>query len=227
MRLRWVMLGLCAGIWATGHAVAAPPDSLPPAQGPLVVTPPECLAPASAAAVFEGTLVDSVPTTARFAVGRILAGSLEGHVVNQRVDVRYGEATRFLHLGVTYLVGVGKDPTTGLFISSVREPAPLFGGDAVVGANDNDVSCPRLVDPARTLQLDGTPVDTGVLAPLHGKSRDLLTAFLWPVAVAFGVLLALVLAKHLLFGIGRALRDLSRPSATTRERRHRPPASLP
>ena len=44
----------------------------------------------------------------------------------------------------------------------------------MIGANDSDVKCPRVEDPARTLQADGTSVETGVLAPLE---RDELGRF--------------------------------------------------
>jgi hypothetical protein len=209
-------------IAAPSVIVADPATGLPAAKGPLVVVPPECGAPKGATAVFEGTVVDAVATTARFDLGRVLAGSLEGRVVNHRVDVRYDDETRFLHIGTTYLIGARVDPATGLLVSSVREPAPLFGGDAVVGRNDSNVVCPDVSDPARTLMLDGTSVETGVITPLKGSGRDLLRAVLVPVGVACAIMFALVLAKHLLFAVGRSLRDLASGDSVERTRRHRP-----
>jgi len=171
--------------------------------------------------VFEGTVVDAVATTARFELGRVLSGSVDGHVTNHRVDVRYGDETRFLHVGTTYVVGTRADPSTGLLMSSVREPALLFGGDAVVGRNDTNVVCPDAPDPARTLTASGLPVETGVLTPVKGSGRRLLRALLLPLAVACGIILALVLAKHLLFAIGHSLRDLAAGDTVERTRRHR------
>lgn len=202
--------------------VTDPATGLPTAKGPLVLVPAECPSPKQATAVFEGTVVDAVATTARFELGRVLAGTLQGHVVNHRVDVRYDDETGFLHIGTTYLVGARVDSTTGLLVSSVREPAPLFGGDAVVGRNDSNVVCPDVPDPARTLMIDGTTVDTGVITPLKGSGRDVLRAVLVPLGIACGIVLALVLAKHLLFAMGRSLRDLASGDTVERNRAHRP-----
>jgi hypothetical protein len=207
---------------APGSTVPIDPETgLPAAQGPLVVLPAGCVTPALPLAVFEGVITDAVSTTARFRVQRLLSGSLEGYLIGDLVDVRYGEETRFLAVGSTYVVGAARSAEDGLLVSTVREPAPLFGGDAVVGVNDNDVECITLDDPVRTVMPDGASVDTGVLAPLRGNSKSLLGALLRPVAIAFGVLLALVVVKHLLFGIGRALRDMGdAPPPIERGRRH-------
>ena len=55
--------------------------------------------------------------------------------------------------------------------SKVREPEPLFGGDEVIGAAESDVSCPAIVDPVRTLDVDGTPIEAGVISPLADAKR--------------------------------------------------------
>jgi hypothetical protein len=54
---------------------------------------------------------------------------------------------------------------------------------------------------------NGSPVDTGVLAPLRGNSASLLDAVLRPLGIALAALLGLVLLKHLVFAIGRTVRD--------------------
>lgn len=204
-----------------------PPGVLPPALGPLVVVPPGCFAPAPAQAVFVGELAntDQPPTTARFRLDRILAGTLAGYAGGNLVDVRYGQETHFLEIGTRYIVGVAVDAETGVLVSTVREATPLFGGDAVIGANDSDIDCPRVEDPVRTLLADGTPVDTGVLTPLKGEGSSLLSAVLRPLAIAFGVLVALVLVKHLVFGVGRSLREIGLaeplPPRARGNRRHR------
>lgn len=247
----WFGAGLMAVLVWGGHAHAtlpptepaptdttAPPTTvsseLPPAMGPLVVVPSGCAVPVPATAVFRGTiiLVDDAdrPTTFRFHVDSVLAGSLDGFAVGELVDVRFGEEARFLIIdgdydGREYILGVAPDAATGLLTSTVREAAPLFGGDAVIGANDSDIDCPRIEDPVRTLLPDGSPVDTGVLTPLKGQGRSLMMALLTPLAVAVGVLLALVLFKHLLFAVGRSLRDVgseySSQRPVSRQRRHR------
>lgn len=186
-----------------------PATGLPAASGPLVAVPAGCVGPAAPLAVFEGTLVAAVGDTARFRVDRLLAGSLKGHQSAQGVDVRYGTETRFLVEGSAYLVGAGV-ADDGALTSTVREPSPLFGGDAVIGAADSDVDCPVLDEPVRTLLVDGTAVDTGVIAPLKGSGSDLAMAVLRPLLWASGALLGLVLLKHLLFAAGRGIRDLAR-----------------
>jgi len=241
-------LGLLAVMSWGGHASATPPTEpddptapvdtvapsttlapgeLPPAVGPLIVVPTGCAVPAPATAVFVAQLAytDVPPTTARFRVERVLAGSLDGFVSGRLVDVHYGAETRFLTIGSHYVIGVAVSASTGVLVSTVREAAPLFGGDAVIGANDSDVDCPRVEDPVRTLTADGGPVDTGVLTPLKGQGSSLLSAVLRPFAVAFAVLLLLVLVKHTIFAVGRSLRDVSfaEPAPKKmRPRRHQP-----
>jgi len=242
-------VGLMAGLTWGGTAAAVPPtepplpaeavpttvpppattpNGLPVALGPLIVVPPGCVAPVPARAVFRGTtvLVDDParPTTYRFRVDAMLAGSLDGFEVANQVDVRFGDEARFLEIGQQYIAGVAIDSDTGLLVSAVREPAPLFGGDAVIGANDSDIDCPRVEDPVRTLMADGAGVEAGVLSPLKGEGSSLAAAILTPLAIAFGSLVALVLLKHLLFGIGRSLREMGTvPEASGRApRQHRP-----
>lgn len=195
------------GSSATPSTIAIDPSTgLPAAVGPLVVLAAGCVTPEAPAVVFEGTVVAAVADRARFSVGRVLSGSLEGHQTAQGVDVKYGDETRFLSVGSTYIVGAGVSPIDEQLVSTVREPAPLFGGDAVVGADDTDVDCITLDDPIRTLLPDGEQVDTGVLAPLDGHGSSLLMAVIKAVAWTSGALLALVVLKHLVFAAGRAVR---------------------
>ena len=247
-RARLVFLGLVAVMSWGGHAAATPPtepvdpvapvDTVAPptteaawtlsdARGPLVVVPTGCAVPAPATAVFVGRLAytDVPPTTARFRLERVLAGSLDGFLSGRLIDVHYGDETQFLTIGSRYIVGVAVSASTGVLVSTVREAAPLFGGDAVIGANDSDIDCPRVEDPVRTLEGDGGPVDTGVLTPLKGQGGSLLSAVLRPFGVAFAVLLLLVLVKHAFFAFGRSLRDMSftePPPKSMRPRQHQP-----
>ena len=107
-------------------------------------------------------------------------------------------------------------------------PEPLFGGDAVAGVDDTGVSCPTVEDPVITLTEQATPVDTGLLTPLHGAERDLMMAVLRPVVIAFAVLVGLVLLKQLLTATGRSLRAATVTEHTVvkppRRRVKRPPA---
>ncbi len=192
---------------------------------PLVVVPAGCLAPPAPVAVFIGTLAAADTTTARFAVQQIRAGSLDGYAVNTIVDVRYDDDIRFLHSGQQYLVGVIPDALRRVLTSKVRVPAPLFGGDAVIGVNDTDVRCPRVEDGVKTLLADGSDVDTGVLAPLTTAKKSLLKAILKPLGVALLVLVVLASMKLLIFAMVRAVReppidDVPGPFEPQRDRQH-------
>ncbi len=154
--------------------------------------------------MFVGTLSDSDATTGRFAVQQIRAGSLDGYAVETIVDVRFDDDIRFLRTGQQYLVGAIPDPITGVLRSKVRLPAPLFGGDAVIGVDDTDLRCPRVEDGVKTLLVDGTEVDTGVLAPLKTAKRSLLRAVLKPLGIAIAVLAVLATIKLLVFAMVRA-----------------------
>jgi hypothetical protein len=194
-------------------------------SGPLVVVPPGCNAPPSPVAVFVGTLAASDATTARFAVEQVRAGTLDGYAVDTIVDVRYGDDIRFLRSGQQYLVGAAPDPVRGVLRSTVRLPAPLFGGDAVIGVNDTDVRCPHFEDGVKTLRADGTEVDTGVLAPLKTAKRSLLRAVLKPLVIAIAVLVALTAIKLLIFAMVRTVReaaydDVPPPLEVERARQH-------
>jgi hypothetical protein len=205
-----------------------PPPIVNPivASSPLVVVPTGCFAPLPPVAVFVGTLAASDATTGRFAVQQIRAGSLDGYAVDTIVDVRYDDDIRFLHTGEQYLVGAIPDPVTGVLRSKVRTPAPLFGGDAVIGLNDTDVTCPKVEDGVKTLLANGRDVDTGVLAPLKTAKKSVAKAFLKPMAIAFGILVLLASIKLLMFAMVRAARErpeeVPRPVLVEvpRERRH-------
>jgi len=226
---------------AASTTVATGPDGLPlpapetpppianpiVASSPLVIVPTGCFAPPLPIAVFVGTLAASDATTGRFAVQQIRAGSLDGYAVDTIVDVRYDDDVRFLHPGEQYLVGAMPDPLTGVLRSKVRTPAPLFGGDAVIGLNDTDVTCPKFEDGVKTLLVNGRDVDTGVLAPLKTAKKSLAKAFLKPTAIAFGILVLVASIKLLTFAMVRAARE--RPEAAPprpvlvevpRDRRH-------
>ena len=196
-------------------ASSVPPTTVfAPAMGPLVPIPPGCTAPAPALAVFTGTIIavddPDHPSTVRYRVGTVLAGSIDGYLTAGTIDVRYGNEARFLTVGTEYIVGIGAEDGTGVIISRAAEQAPLFGGDAVIGVNDTDTACPVVEDPVRTLLADGASVETGVLSPLRGHTTDMVVAILKPLGLAMAALVALVTVKLLLFAAARGTR---RPSA--------------
>ena len=212
-----------AGLLTGAPAGAAAPDPLPDPQPlptlpaiedpdavstRLVPVPAGCAVPDQEQAVFVGFLVQKDTATARFAIREVRSGSLNGWTKAGFVDVRYGDEVRFLDPAVAYLVGTGVDPRTRELFSTVRPAAPLFGGSDVAGLDDNDVECPVVDDPVRTLLLDGTSVDSGVLSSLDGSGHRILRAVLQPVGVALAVLVGLVALKLLAFSVGRSVRHL-------------------
>lgn len=213
---------LAIGVPAVGVA-AAPPDplpepqplpSLPAIEEPdavstrLIQAPAGCAVPDQEQAVFVGFLVQRDDVTARFAIREVRSGTLDGWEKAGFVDVRYGDEVRYLDPATTYLVGTGVDPATRVLVSTVRPPAPLFGGSDIIGLNDTDVTCPVVDDPVHTLLLDGSSVDSAVLRSLDGSGRRILRAVLQPVGVALAVLVGLVALKLLAFSVGRSVRHL-------------------
>ncbi|MEO5900319.1 MAG: hypothetical protein ABIR68_09320 [Ilumatobacteraceae bacterium] len=186
----------------------APSISTPQVQSaPIVAVPAGCPTPAATTAVFFGKVDKMDFRTAQFTVASVRAGTLDGFAVGDQVQVRYGDDVRFLDIGSSYIVGATPDPATGVLISKLREATPLFGGDAVAGADDSDVKCPTVEDPVMTLTSQATPIDTGLLTPLREAKGDLLLAVLRPLVIALAVLVGLVLIKQLIFATGRSLRS--------------------
>lgn len=194
-----------------------PVPPLPPIEVPteasarLIVVPPGCPAPQAERAVFTGRLVAADVQTGRFRVEQVRSGQLDGYMVGGLIDIRYGDEVRFLDLDGQYIVGAGVDADSGVLFSRVSPSAPLFGGNDIAGVDDSDVECPYVEDPIRTLTMQGTSVESGVLSPLSAASGDLAMAVLQPLGAAMAVLLALVVLKHLVFAMGRTARDLGTP----------------
>ena len=200
---------LCAaGVGATaGIAGAAPPAPAPPEPAPVPTTVPldqglipipvGCPRPEPAAVAFVGTMIgkDDVTQVVRFRIDQLRAGSAAPWAINGLIDIRYGDDYRFLVKGDQYLVGARSDPVYGVLSSTVRPAEPLFGGNDVVGVDDLSVACPRLDDPVRTVNLDGTSIDSGVVSLLTDDRRLLLATIAVPAALVFAALLALVVLK--------------------------------
>jgi len=205
-----------------------PVPELPPIEEPdaasarLIPVPAGCAAPDVEQVVFIGRLLIADAITARYEVEQVLSGSIDGFSVNGMIDVRYGDEVRFLADGQRYIVGGAVDAELRVLASTVRSPAPLFGGNEIAGVDDADVDCPQVDSPVRTVLVDGSSVETGVITPLKNAERRILSAVLVPVGVAFLVLFGLVIVKHLFFALGRSMRDLGvsdRPSLLRRRRR--------
>ncbi len=181
------------------------PDATTPGTLPLVPVPSGCTAPPRPDVVFVGTLVERDFRTGRFEIEQVRAGSADPFAVGELIDVRYGRDVEYLEIGSKYLVSARRDPVIGLLASKIREPAPLLGGDDVVGVEESDVECPSFDDPIRTLHPDGSSIDSAVLAPLGEHKTQIFAAFLIPIGVAFGIVFVLAMLR---WGVGGLLRGI-------------------
>jgi hypothetical protein len=208
----------------------APPPTVAPAGNSLVPIPAGCPVPEPAAVAFVGTMVgkDDVSQTVRFRIDQLRAGTGQPWAIDGYIDVRYGDDYRFLDEDQQYLVGAGFDATYGALASKVRPAEPTFGGNDVVGVDDVSLDCPAVDDPVRTLDVDGSDVDSGVFSLLTDDRRLLLATLAVPTAIAFAALLALVVLKT--FGVlaAKGMLQLGRAAVTpvpdhrvTRVRQHR------
>jgi hypothetical protein len=229
---------LCGPVGTTGsapigHAAATPPPdtTVPTANGPLVVVPPTCPTPDRAVLAFVGTVTgkDDVAQVVRFHIDQLRAGSASNWAIDGLIDIRFGDDYRFLDVGDQYLVGAGFDPEYAALSSNVRPPEPDFGGNDVVGIDDTAVECPPVDDPVRTLRVDGTDVDSGVMSLLFDDRRVLLATIAVPAAIAFAALLVLVLLRMFVGLATRGVFQLGRAAVTpvpdhraVRVRHHRP-----
>ncbi len=178
-------------------------------RSPLSAVPPGCPPPELAAVVFEGEVIDTDDRTARFTVAQVRAGDADDFVDDGLIEVRYGLEVQYLETGGTYLVGAQLEPLLGLLYSRVTEPAPLFGGDDVIGLAEIDLDCPEFIDPVSTLQPDGAVVATSVVQPLFEHRGQVLAAAILPFAVVFAVLFLLAAFATSLKGMLTGLRTRS------------------
>lgn len=217
---------------AGGAAVEAqtPPLPEPPVSDSLIPVPEGCPTPDPAVVVFTGTMVgkDDITQVVRFRIDQLRAGSTRPWAIDGLIDVRYGDDYRFLDEDEQYLVGAGFDPTFGTLSSTVRPAEPVFGGNDVVGIDDLAVECPELDDPIRTLNADGTSVDSGVLSLLFEDRRLLAATLFVPAAIVGVTLIALVILKAFgslafrgVFRLGRAAVTPVPDHRSIRTRSHR------
>ncbi len=173
--------------------------------------------------MFVGLMLAKDARTARFRLEQVRAGSAVGYAVTDLIDVRFDDDVRFLTSNEEYLVGAAPLDGNLVLASKVRDAKPLFGGNAVIGINNNTVECPTVDDPVRTLRVDGTPIDSGVFRGLKGAKRDLLLAVVIPVVWAFLIVMVLVLFRWILMAMlvmVRRVVDGDTPSPARRVRQH-------
>lgn len=180
--------------------VPAPEPELVSDPGSLVQAPPGCPVPAPADVAFVGTVIGKdefvQKGTVRYQIDQVRAGNAAPYSVDGLIDVRYGPDSQYLEIESQYLVAAAVDPTIGTLGSKVAPEALLFGGDAVVGLEDTEVECPVIDDPVMTLNIDGTPIESGLLKPFFEDKRLLLATILVPAAIVAAVLVGLVLLRR-------------------------------
>ena len=220
-----------AGASSVALAQEAPPSTTVPTDRRtwLVAVPTGCEPVALPDVVFVGTLLEtgtpsgapqeSAYQTGRFRVDQARAGEVGRYAYDGVVDVRFGTDAKFLEDGEQYLIGASFDEEAAALVSKVREPEPSFGGDEVIGAAENDVSCPDIEDPVRAMRIDGTPIDAGVISPLTGAKRGILRSMLLPLAIAFAVLFVLVSLRWLITGAFKGVGAVVSTASVPREKR--------
>ena len=155
-----------------------------------VTTVPEgCALPLVAQAVFIGAVASLDPVAAVFSVTQVRAGTLDGYINGNSVEVRYGRDVKYLKKNTTYIVGVALDSVTSKLSSTVRDSNELFGGAEVVGSNTR---CPKFEAAARTLHNDGSSIDSGLFVTIFDQPARLLAALVLPTLLVILGLLALV-----------------------------------
>jgi hypothetical protein len=192
-------------VGGAGDATPATPATLP-----LVPVPVGCSAPRLPHIVFVGQVVERDFRTVRFEIEQIRNGQSAPFASGNLIDVRYGLDAQYLLDGERYLVGAVVDPDLGLLVSRVTEPIEDFGGDEVIGVSETDVNCPVYDDPMRTLHLDGTPVEAGLLQPFFDAKVRVLGALLVPIGVALGVIFVLAMFRLSLAALYHSIVDGSR-----------------
>lgn len=205
-----------------------PVNDEPTVESGLLDVPVGCVVPDAADVAFVGTAVAKDFEKVRYEIVQLRAGSISGYSIDGLVDVLYLEDAKFIDLDEDYLVGARFDPDFGALFSTVRPAEPLFGGNDVIGLEDTDVECPVIDDPVRTVQPDGTSVDSGVISPLLDNKRTLFATIGVPTAIAFAVVIGLVLLRKVwhyfltgIFELGRAAVTPAPDHKSIRVREHR------
>lgn len=210
-----------------GLAEAQPPPPTDPAQPatgrvPLVEVPVGCQVQSLPDVVFVGTVVASDYRTVRFRIDQGRAGDISQFAAGELVDVRYGIDSKYLREGSQYLIAALYDPNLVSLRSRVRPEQVIYGGDEIIGATESELECPEVVDPLRTIHVDGSSVDSGLVTPLVNDRRGLLRVLLVPLIVVIGAVFALASVRWILTGFGRGVESLATSSSQAREARSAP-----
>lgn len=176
-----------------------------PVTLPLVPVPTGCTPPTPPHIVFVGRVVGRDVRSIRYRIESIRYGRPDPFAGGDRIDVRYGLDAQYLDDREEYLVSAVVDPDLGVLVSRVTEPIDHFGGDEVIGVSESDVDCPDYEDPMRTLHLDGTPVEGGVLEPFLDARIRILGALVVPAALALGAVFLLASLRLSVSGVYRGV----------------------
>lgn len=224
-----MLLGL-AVLAPPAAIAAAPPTSDPPAEQseddlsgdggtvsggdtgepvpvtlPLIPVPTGCTAPPPPHIVFVGKVVDRDVRTVRYRIQSIRFGRPDPFAGGDRIDVRYGLDAQYLDDGEEYLVSAVVDPDLGVLVSRVTDPIEHFGGDEVIGVSESDVDCPDFDESMRTLHLDGTRIEGGVLEPFFDAKVRILGAIVVPSALMLGAIFLLASLRLSVTGVYRGI----------------------
>ena len=155
-----------------------------------VTTVPEgCALPPIAQAVFTGTVNSIDAVAAEFTLTQLRAGSLDGYLTGNTVNVRYGTDVKYLEVGSAYIVGVKIDPISSRLSSSIRDAAELFGGAEVAGSN---VKCPEYEEAARTINIDGSRINAGLFSKFFENPVLVIASLVLPAILVTMALAGLV-----------------------------------
>ncbi len=193
------------GVVSGGTGGEAPAVTLP-----VVPVPVGCTAPPIPHIVFTGTVEERDFRTVRFEVDKVRTGTGAPFALGDRIDVRYGLDAQYLEEGERYLVSAVVDPDLGLLVSRVTDPIEHFGGDEVIGVSETDIDCPEFEDPARTLHIDGAPIDAELLEPFLSARVRILGALLIPFGVALAMIFALSALRLSVSGVFRSVTGAGR-----------------
>jgi hypothetical protein len=230
-------------MWSPAAAGTAPPAP-PPEQefisepGALIQIPAGCPPVDPADVAFVGTVLAKdefvQKGTVRWQIDQVRDGNTAPFSVDGVLDVRFGPDSQYLDIGEQYLVSAAFDSSIGTLTSRASPDAPLFGGDAVVGLEDTETVCPVVDDPVQTINVDGTPVETGLLTPLTEDKGLLLATIAVPAVIVGLVLIGLVLLRRFadigfrgIFALGRAAVVPSGDHRAARVRRHAKDGEIP
>jgi hypothetical protein len=191
-------LGLVTAAPAGAQDAPAPTDAPAPQPAPGDATtvpastiPEGCTAGLPVALRFVGTAESGNDAgVVRFAVTEVRDGSVPGTEVD--IDYSANDDRRFIQDGDSYLVAAAVDPESSRLISKVRAPR-------------EELAACTPFDPVYTRHVDGSSIDTSLLAGMHGKWGDVAVSFLIPTAAVFAVLLGLVILKRTLVFTGRGV----------------------